>query len=358
MPHQSAGGPRLIVPSLRTSNSVHRHGTDPPCTSSTVSGGPVRASAPAWVPAWALGSVRAWASGSARASEPGWVQVSGPGSAPALAPGWPSALVSAWGARSVVGYSSVGPSVAASGSGPRSPSALPSASAWRRPSARSSGSRRRSARPTLTETTGSARAGRVGRQPGGVLGGAGVPVTDSTPPAGLRPDRDGGDQHDGEARGREHALAAPTTRGATRRGRRSRRPPGAPVDPACREPSATPPSRRRRAVSGPRPLVRRRHARRASSSACASATRARSARPSARVVVGRPSIRRSRYIPIDASTMSAALARIPGRCACEPRGPPPASRSAVRRSTATATTVAATAMSARTGRSIGMSARC
>ena len=145
-------------------------------------------------------------------------------------------------------------------------------------------------------------------------------------------------------------------RDASRSGRRCERRPGGPGGPASRGANATLRCRRPRAASAPPPQDRvRPHVGDPLRPRQAQRGRARRG-PRPCVVVGRPSALRTRYIPMEASTMSAAPASTPGRWACETRFPlpfsvpcPPAS---VRRKAASAAPPAATAMSNRMGRSM------
>jgi len=187
------------------------------------------------------------------------------------------------------------------------------------------------------------------------LGGAGVPVAESTPPslrgqianaatattttaaAANAPSR--------ETDGRRVHVGT-TVRGATGWAGRSGRSRGE-CDAAV--PATT--SRVGATTAGPSTPARRRY-----SSAAARTAWARSARPSALVEVGRPNAFRTRYIPMEASTMSAAPASTPGRWACDARFPFPIPvpwlPASVRRKTASAVPPAAAAMSNRMGRSM------
>ena len=258
---------------------------------------------------------------SARASGRASVRASGRASVRASASVLPSAWAwpSAWrsGAPSVSAWSSGVPWVA--GSRWPSRSARPSAWASHPSTARALGSRR----PSVSRTAMASQLGTAtGKDASAVgLGGAGVPVTDSTPPSLRGQIANAATATHEQGRRRERSLAR---HGRATRPRRHDRARGDRVGLAIRQVpgrvrcgGAGHDEPRRSHDSGPEDartptILLGRFGR-------SQAARARSARPSARVEVGRPSAFRTRYIPIEASTMSAAPASTPGRWACEAR---------------------------------------
>ena len=308
-------------------------------------------------------------SGVGPASAPGsgraWVRGSGPGVGSGVGAGVGSAVAVGVGGRARRRSRGrrrsgrrVARSVAASRSARRRASV--SASAWRRRCGDVVG---------LAPPVGSTDADGDDRRSGSAcrtaglrwrLVGAGVPVAESTPPAG----RGQITMAATKARPRAPAAANTPSRGtATRRHQtgdhdRGRERVGLSIRLVARgvrgrRPGDDEPRRVPRSRTRPR-LVRR-----ASSSAAASA-RSGSLGAALGPGRGRPPQHPSEQVHPDGRVDDVGHARrgVPGRCAWEARCPFPASRSAVRRSIATATAVAATAMSARTGRSMGMSARC